>query len=99
MHHLFNGSFVQRLRQIQWYEHRYERFAGTRSFPCVNFSKPPSLILKAKESIGQLIGQLFAKIIEVLFLCVFDVMYSGEYDVSGVTLSVCIHTGQAEKFT
>jgi hypothetical protein len=75
--------------------HRYERFAGTRSFPCVNFSKPPSLILKAKESIGRL---LFAKTIEVLFLCVFDVMYSGEYDVSGVTLSVCIHTGQAEKF-
>jgi hypothetical protein len=31
-----------------------------------------------------------------IFACVFDVMYSGEYNVFDVTLNV-YHTGQAEK--
>jgi hypothetical protein len=34
-----------------------------------------------------------------IFCVCFDVMYSGEYNVSDVTLSVqYIHTGQAKKF-
>ena len=35
-------------------------------------------------------------IIRCCIKCV-GVMYSGEYDVCDVTLTVCIHTGQAEK--